>query len=92
MGYTMVWEPVDAEPLTGLVHFRVPTEKETLAEADYHPMQPYMEFREEDFPGLYDLVSGSVTPTVTIDGTVYIAKSGERLSDGKTVKAYLEIV
>lgn len=92
MGYSCSWTPEAAPTITGLVHFRVPTEKEVLAEAEYRPQQPYMEFREEDFPGLYDLVSGSGTPTVVIDGQQYLAKSGERLSDGKTVKAYLEMV
>jgi hypothetical protein len=92
MGRRCAWvSSLTTQSYSALVHFKYPTQKEELAGIDFMPVNPFMEYRESEFPGLKSAVDAGEMESVNIEGHgVFVVRSVERRFDGDILKAYLE--
>lgn len=92
-GYDASWTTSADDEIThtARVHFKDPNGESKLSGVEYAPLSPFMEYRFPSMPGLYESVRLGNGEAVTIDGTNYNVVSVERMVDGKTYKAYLEL-
>lgn len=97
MGDVMLWtDSLGGIEYSEKVHFKNPQGEDrlgTLPEGfELEPVETTAEYREEQFPGLYDLVraSGAITEVVTIKGQDYFVTSVHKTHDGATYVITLE--
>lgn len=92
-GYYAIWAPSDgSDSVEARVHFKDPTEAEGVSEVEYPKPMPTMEYKEGDFPGLYQAVQvDRKDEYVTIDGTEYYVENIALKYDGKTYRADLQV-
>lgn len=93
-GYDASWVSVDTAAVwSGKVLFKMPTETYSPGTMAWDPYRYEMEYKEGDFPGLYDRVeSRGPAETVTIDGKNYNVRDIIADWDGKTFRATLSVV
>lgn len=93
MGYDAVWIPSDnSHPsgYSGRVLFKNPTENKELAGVEYDPNHYQMEYAEEQFPGLQELVgANNGGEQITINSVLYNVQNISTKFDGKTIIADL---
>ena len=88
-----IWVSVDTlASYSGKVLFNNPTHKETLDQIEYIEVEPYFEYLAPAFSGLKFRVDSSVTERINISGTEYLVTRVTKLSDGNTMKAYVQAV
>lgn len=60
---------------------------------EYMPLNPEIEYKEGDMPGLYEAVKdGTYEEEVTINGVLtYYVRTVDKLYDGKTYRAKLQL-
>jgi hypothetical protein len=93
-GYEASWTPsLGGSIQTGRVNYRRPNEKDALTNGmDYMPFVFFMEYKEGVFNGLQDAVRSGNTEAVTINGQAHYVRSVNRVYDGKTFQAHLELI
>jgi hypothetical protein len=94
MGYDAVWVPkAGGEHKTAKVLYNGPTEKERFFLADYDPDKLMMEYKDGDFPGLFESARSSKAPEVVqIDGIgEFVVRSVKKKWDGKTYEVQLAL-
>lgn len=96
-GDDVTWEPsTSGGPYTCRCLFKDPNESKkfvAVAGQEYQPMQPVMEYRDGDLPGLYTAVREGANETVVINGgATYYVKEVNKAWDGKTYQAKLELI
>ncbi len=88
MGYPASWLPDGADTaFTAKVLFNEPTDdKDKVSEQQYVSPNPQMEYKQGNFPGLYEAIrSSNGGQEITINGMAYIALIANRKYDGKTI-------
>ncbi len=94
-GYPCSWTSVDGVATwSGRVLFKNPTERLDVGTFQYDPFRYEMEYKNGDFPGLYERVEGRGNPPeqVEIDGVKYEVRDITAHFDGQTFKATLQPV
>jgi hypothetical protein len=95
-GDTAIWLPFDLSPeQSGKVLYKDATAKHTLDENDYNIERFVMEYKSEDFTGLFESVARANNEKIKIvftNGTEtnFWVKRCEKVFDGKTIKAFLQ--
>jgi hypothetical protein len=84
MGVDAIWSGNTARVL-----FNQPNNTEERASIDFTPQFFEMEYRVDDFAGLYESVRGGDLEVVTIGGVSYEVRHVMRVYDGDTFKAHL---
>lgn len=86
MGFAAVWEPSSGgAPYEARVLFENPTDLQALAGVDYAPQEWKMEYKQGDFPGLFELVRARATEEVVeIDSIQYVVMDCALKYDGQT--------
>jgi hypothetical protein len=93
MGDACSWTPgAGGSAITAKVLFSEVDEPHMVADAEYQPGGPCMEYKAEDLTGLYAAVQTGATETVNVAGANYYVRSVKATEDGKCYKAYLEKV
>lgn len=94
MGYDAVWtRESDGQEVTGRVLFKEPTEKEKLSGGDsfeYTPRVFYAEYKQGDFPGLFDSARAGITELFEVNGGSYLVVDVQAKFDGRTFVAKLQ--
>lgn len=92
MGYDATWTPAaGGGEQTARVLFNKPTGKEKIDEWNFDPRQFLMEYKEGDFPGLFESVRNNEDEFVTINSVVYAVRDVRAFFDGKIYKALLTL-
>ena len=92
-GYRCSWTATTGgATYTGLVHFKNPTEEVRMQGVQYDQNDWQMEYREGDFPTLFNLVEERRDPpeVVNIDDQEYYVMSVVQIFDGATFRATLK--
>lgn len=94
MGYDATW--MRSEVLTGDVTFTArvllnnPTEDRKVLKTDFDPLTHRMEYKQGDFPGLFEMVQKGREEVVTVNGQQYGIIHVTAKYDGKTYIAELQ--
>lgn len=94
MGDDATWTPkAGGSEKTAKVLYNGPTEKERLFSADYDPDKLTMEYKLDDFDGLFEAsrIKNSMEVVVIINIGEFYVKSVKKKWDGKTFEAQLEL-
>lgn len=94
MGYDATWTNSQTlEEFAARVHYKGPTIPEELASVDYMPVEPMIEFKAGDFPGLKELIDAGEVETIAIDtiGSFY-GREVLKTFDGDTIIVTLRSV
>lgn len=90
MSYPATWTPVDGSPMqSAQVLLKEPTTQVKL-EDEYDVDTPRIEYKPEDFTGLFDSVQRRNVETLVINGISYVTMRAEKKYDGKTIIIYLD--
>lgn len=90
-GSVAIWTPLNGSGSYDIeVLFNEPTAKEKVGSNDYIIERPRIEYLEEQFPGLFDLIQAKSPEIISINSIDYYAFHIEKKFDGTTVVLYLE--
>jgi hypothetical protein len=84
MGVDALWGSIPARVL-----FNQPSATEQRTGIDFMPDHPEMEYRVDDFPGLYDNVRDGDIEIITIGSAEFTVRQVTKAYDGDTIKAQL---
>lgn len=84
MGVDALWGELSARVL-----FKQPSEPEQRTGIEFMPEHPEMEYRVDDFPGLYDAVRDGDIEIITIGSAEFTVRQVTKAYDGDTFKAQL---
>lgn len=88
-----VWiSSASGEKYSSIVLFNNPTAKYTTDQVEFVESDPWFEYYDDVFPGLKESVENSGIEEVTVEGALYYVRQVQRLYDGLTFKAHLELV
>jgi hypothetical protein len=85
MGESATWRKANGNTVTGKVLFKDPTAKVTITDQEYAQVSPKIEYRDGDFPGLFESARNGERPEVTIGTYKYYGMNGKTSFDGKTI-------
>lgn len=86
-GYDASWSPlVGGGPLTASVLLNEPTDREIMFKQEYNPEDAWIEYKEGDFPGLYESVRSGGKEIVVLNSINYQCRYGVKKYDGKTIR------
>lgn len=90
MGYAATWQPLDGSPQqSATVLLKEPTTQVKL-EDQQDIETPRIEYKPENFTGLFESVQKNNTETIVINGISYLTMRAEKKYDGKTIIIYLD--
>lgn len=93
MGTFAKWKPAGLAELTAQVLYKDATAKFDIADVELRDQRHIMEYREGDFPGLYEAIRSGELQTVTItlkgNAVAFYCQRPEKKFDGKTIITYL---
>jgi len=95
MGEDASWLSSDGESVPGRILFAYPTEPMKIGISDsyeYKPVNPTAEYYKDTFEGLKDASDNQQTEFLIIRSAKYFVTSVERIYDGETLVANLELV
>lgn len=99
MGYEADWYPdgnLNSDPIKGPVLLNVPTNPDRQAEVEYQPFGTRIEYKESDFPGLYEKALQKERTLIVIKGVHYEpfnATAPEKIArDGGVIELRLQII
>lgn len=93
MGYPCVWEPSqggDAMTITGLLNEPTTNEKLGFVTQGYDGIESMIEYREGQFPGLWESTRSGNDEYILGNGNRYFVHHVVKRYDGKTLIAYLQ--
>lgn len=86
MGEQAAWMRSGMDTLTATVLFNEPTEKQRVDEFEYDTQDPWIEYLEGTFPGLFEAVQQNRAEEIQVSGRTFITtKNGSRKHDGSTI-------
>ena len=86
MGYDATWTPsAGGAQQTARVLLNKPTQKDNISDQEYDALSAKVEYKLNDFEGLYESVRTGNNETVTINTIAYAVYRAELKHDGKTI-------
>ncbi|RAJ00465.1 hypothetical protein LX64_04171 [Chitinophaga skermanii] len=91
-GTVATWHKENNTSALATVLFKSPSKTHEIGEIDYNIESYTMEYNEDDFPSMMDLVMKGELQEVTIEGTRFYVRSCTRKFDGSTIYATLNLI